>query len=76
MAKNIPPKPNDTAAVAAASQTPESKAAAEEAKAAAKEHKAKVKLLSSLSKGALTDALARNVTVSEAQAMQSEALGL
>ena len=76
MAKHAPPKPNDTAAVEAASQTPESKAAAEEAKITAKDLKIKVKLLGNLSKGELVKALAANVTISEAQAMQAASLGI
>ena len=76
MAKHAPPKPNDTAAVAAASQTPESKAAAEQAKIEAKNLKIKVKLLSNLSKGELAKALAANVTISEAQAMQAASFGI
>lgn len=69
MAKHAPPKPNDTAAVEAASQTPESKAAA-------KDLKIKAKLLGNLSKGELVKALAANVTISEAQAMQAASLGI
>lgn len=76
MAKHAPPKPNDAAAVEAASATPESKAAATDAKAAAKDFKAKTKLLGNLSKGDLVKALAANVTIAEAQAMQAEALGI
>lgn len=76
MAKQAPPKPSNSAAVEAASKTPETEAVAAQAKADAKAFKSRCKVLTSLSKGSLVKLLAAKVSNEEAKALQGEALGI